>query len=79
MERQRTSPRTPVVATLAALLALALLGTACSSMALREPEAGAAGPESSPAERAPVTPAFLPTPLSDDLLAEADAEELALL
>jgi 2-alkenal reductase len=72
MRRQRTSLQPPVIA----LLALVILSaTACSSVLFEQ----TAEPEPTPIERAPVTPAFLPTPLPDDLLAEASAEELALI
>jgi S1-C subfamily serine protease len=80
MGKQRTSLQPPVRALLTALIALAALSAACSSAlfgqtAILEPESS----EPAPTEHAPVTPAFLPTPLSDDLLAEASAEELALI
>jgi S1-C subfamily serine protease len=72
MRRQRTPLQPPVIA----LLALAVLSTtACSSALFKQ----AAEPETTPVEHAPMTPAFLPTPLPDDLLAEANAEELALI
>jgi S1-C subfamily serine protease len=72
MRRQRTSLQPPVIA----LLALVILSaTACSSVLFEQ----TAEPEPTPVEHVPVTPAFLPTPLPDDLLAEASAEELALI
>jgi S1-C subfamily serine protease len=72
MKRQRTSLQPPVIA----LLALVILSvTACSSVLFKQ----TAEPEPTPVEHVPVTPAFLPTPLPDDLLAEASAEELALI
>jgi S1-C subfamily serine protease len=74
---KRISLQPPVMALPAAFLALAILGTACSSTPFKQ--AAIHEPESPPVEHAPVTPAFLPTPLSDDLLAEANAEELALI